>query len=202
MDGRFYNEGYNVIFPELRGNGFSEGKYYGMGWHERLDIIDWINYIVEKDPDSKIVLYGVSMGGATVMMTTGEALPDNVKVAVEDCGYTSAWDIFESRLNKFHFPAFPFLHSMNTICKIFAKYDFKEASAYNQVAKSKTPTLFIHGAEDALVPTEMVYPNYENASCEKEILVVENAGHCGSSLVSPEYYWKTVFDFISKYIDK
>ncbi len=90
----FYNMGYNVIMPDLRGHGNSEGDYIGMGWDERLDIIDIINHIVELDPDSEIVLFGVSMGAATVMNTSGEILPSNVKAIIEDCGYTSTWDEF------------------------------------------------------------------------------------------------------------
>lgn len=50
-----------------------------MGWNDRLDVIEWINYIAERNPESKIILHGVSMGAATTMMATGEKLPENVK---------------------------------------------------------------------------------------------------------------------------
>ena len=36
------------------------------------------------------------MGGATVMMVSGGELPTNVKAIVEDCGYTSVWEMFEA----------------------------------------------------------------------------------------------------------
>ena len=83
---RYYENGYQVVAPDLRACGKSEGNYVGMGWLDRLDIISWINWIIEQDPDAQIVLHGVSMGAATVMMTSGETLPENVKVFVEDCG--------------------------------------------------------------------------------------------------------------------
>ena len=104
--------GFNVLLPDLRAHGESEGKYIGMGWLDRKDALKWIDLIVETDPEAEIVLHGVSMGGATVMMTAGEALPDNVKGIVEDCGYTSVWDIFADELDYlFGLPTFPLLNT-------------------------------------------------------------------------------------------
>ncbi|WP_431189473.1 hypothetical protein, partial [Escherichia coli] len=57
------------------------------------DYVQWINKVLENNGKSQeIVLYGVSMGAATVMMTSGEKLPDNVKAIIEDCGYSSVHD--------------------------------------------------------------------------------------------------------------
>ena len=43
-----------------------------MGTDDRLDIIDWIEMIIKQDHRAQIILYGVSMGGATVMNVSGE----------------------------------------------------------------------------------------------------------------------------------
>lgn len=75
--------------PDARGHGRSEGDYIGFGWDERKDYLQWIDRVIKNDPASEIVLHGVSMGGATVMMTSGEKLPENVKAFIEDCGYSS-----------------------------------------------------------------------------------------------------------------
>jgi len=91
---RFYEMGYNVILPYLRGHGKSEHNYTTMGWLERKDIIHWINYIINKDSEAKIILHGVSMGAATVMNATGENLQKNVVCCIEDCGFTSLYDLY------------------------------------------------------------------------------------------------------------
>ena len=195
----FYNRGYNVLVVDLRGHGQSEGDYIGMGWHDRLDIIDWANFLITKNSDCKIILHGVSMGGATVMMATGENLPNNVKVAIEDCGYTSIWDEFEEQLKQlYNLPTFPVLNAASTICKIKAGYKIEEGSAIEQVKKSKTPTLFIHGELDSFVPFEMLDKVYEAANCKKEKLVIEGAAHAESSTINPELYWKTIDRFIKQ----
>ena len=197
----YYDMGYNVLIPDLRSHGSSEGNYIGMGWDDRLDIIDWINTILEDNPNAEIVLHGVSMGAATVSMVSGENLPSNVKAIVADCGYTSVWDEFAYQLDDlFSLPEFPILNVSSLVSKVRAGYFLGEASALKQVAKSKTPILFIHGDEDDFVPYYMMEELYNATSSEKEMLTIKNAGHAKSSEVDPETYWTTVNEFTNKYI--
>lgn len=197
----FFDKGYQVLVVDLRGHGKSEGTYIGMGWHDRLDILEWIEYLTKKQSDCQIVLYGVSMGAATVMMTTGEELSSNVKCAIEDCGYSSVWDEFAMQLQDlFHLPTFPVLNAANLVARIRAGYNFKEASSIEQLKKSKTPTLFIHGNKDTFVPYRMLDIVYEAAKCEKQKLVIEGAEHAEAAQVNEELYWKTIEEFIEKYV--
>lgn len=198
---KYHEMGYDVLLPSLNGHADSEEKDVTMGWKDRLDVIDWINYLVESNKDIKIIIHGVSMGAATVMMTTGEELPENVKAAVADCGYTSVWDIFSNQLhNGLKLHNFPILYSANTVNKALAGYDFKEASSVEQLKKSKTPTIFIHGEKDTFVPYEMLDKVYEAAACEKEKVSIPNAPHARNSCADPELYWNSVSKFIGKYL--
>lgn len=194
--------GYNVLIPDLRSHGSSEGDYIGMGWDDRLDIIAWINTILEDNPNAEIVLHGVSMGAATVSMVSGENLPSNVKAIVADCGYTSVWDEFAYQLDDlFSLPEFPILNISSLVSKVRAGYFLGEASTLEQVAKSKTPILFIHGDEDDFVPYYMMEELYNATSSEKEMLTIKNAGHAKASEIDPETYWTTVHEFTNKYLN-
>ncbi len=198
---RFAEQGYNALLPDLRGCGESEGEYIGMGWPDRLDMLQWIDWIIRRDSEARIVLYGISMGGATVMMTAGEELPDQVKAVVEDCGYTSVRDIFSDEMAVlFHLPDFPLLNIASQIASVRAGYSFLEASALEQVAKARVPILFIHGSEDNFVHTDMVYRVYDACASEKQLLVVEGAGHGSSLMHAPDIYFETVFHFLEQYI--
>ena len=197
---QFYKMGFNILIPDARGHGKSEGKYIGMGWLERKDILEWIKLILKYNPDAKIVLYGVSMGGATVMMTSGESLPENVKCVIEDCGYTSVWDEFKYQFTTFFkISCFPVLHITSFITKLVNKYSFVEASSIKQIKKCKIPILFIHGSKDTFVPIYMVNELYEAASYPKEILIVKGACHAESFFVNSKQYQKTVKKFLTKY---
>ena len=196
---QYTGQGYNVLLPDMRSHGESEGTYIGMGWLEKTDVLQWIDLIIEMDPDAEIILHGTSMGGATVMMVSGEELPSNVKGIVEDCGYTSVWDIFADELDYlFGLPTFPILNVAEFVANIRAGYDFKEASSVEQVKNAQVPMLFIHGSEDNFVKTDMVYDVYDACPTTKEILVVEGAGHGQAHELDPELYFTTVFEFIEE----
>ena len=198
----FHNAGFNVLMPDARGHGKSEGEYIGMGWYDRLDIVGYINRIIGENSNAKIILYGGSMGASTVLMTSGEKLPPNVKAVIADCGYSSVWEELKYQLKKFlYLPSFPFLNFMSFITKIKAGYSLRDASAVKQVKKCKIPIFIIHGSEDKFVPTYMASEIYNAASCKKEKLIVPNAAHVQSSVVDPYLYWESVDNFIEKYTD-
>ena len=121
----FYREnGYNLLIVDERAHGKSEGTYIGFGCLDRYDAKLWIDTMIQKlGEECKIVLHGDSMGGSTVLMTTGLELPSQVKAAVSDCAFTSAWDGFSSVLkNMYHLPPFPLLNISNQMVKRRAGY--------------------------------------------------------------------------------
>lgn len=198
----FYKKGFNVIFPDLISFGEDEQKYCSMGFHDRYYIKEWINYIVEKDDNAKIALLGVSMGSATTMLTTGEEdLPDNVRCAIADCGYTSVWEEYTSQCKKmYNIPSFPFMNAANTVSKLRGNFDFKKCAPIKAVAKSKTPTLFIHGELDEFVPYYMMDKLFNACTAEKEKLTIPDTTHADSCYTKPELYYSTVDKFVDRYI--
>ena len=201
----YHEQGWNVLMPDQRGHGKSEGNYVGWGYDERLDLLGWINYVTRRDHEAEIVLHGVSMGAATVLMATGGVLPRQVKAAISDCAYTSIEEemrhVLRQGFHKQYAPALPapggvlFSTLRKTVLRK-AGYDLRDAAPVKAVALSKTPTLFIHGSKDDFVPAPMMNRLYQAARCPKSFLWVPEAGHALSVGTNPELYWTAVHTFL------
>ncbi|GGJ88200.1 alpha/beta hydrolase [Lentibacillus kapialis] len=203
--GQYYYEqrGYNIFTADARGHGASGGDYIGFGWPDRKDYVEWIDRIIEKyGDDTEIILHGVSMGAATVLMTAGEELPDNVKAVIADSPYTSVYDLFSYQMNRmFRLPSFPILPTTSAVTNIRAGYSLKEASALDQVKKAEIPILYIRGNADTFVPARMSQTLYENTKSEAEMMTVDDAGHGEPYIVAKEKYITQVNAFLDKHTD-
>ncbi|GIN56028.1 alpha/beta hydrolase [Lederbergia ruris] len=197
----YYQEGFDILLPDARGHGESEGNYIGYGWHERLDYLDWIQLLIDEYGATEILLHGNSMGAATVLMTSGENLPSEVKGIIADSGYSSVKAELQHQLkNIYHLPSFPLLNVTSVITNIKAGYTFEEASAVKQVKKNTRPLFIIHGDADDLVPTAMGHELYEAAGGEKELWIVPDAGHTKAFDNVTEEYESRLKEFLDRII--
>lgn len=172
-----------------------------MGIKESDDLIIWLNSIITDDPDAEIVVHGTSMGAATSLMASGKAnFPSQVIAVIADCSYSSIWGVFSSELHyRFQLNEFPFLHMAGIVAipKVGINLMSAEGDVTAYVKESITPTLFIHGTADDFVPPPMVYDLYDAMNdVEKDLFIVEGAGHADSEFVDPDLYFETVFEFV------
>lgn len=196
----FHQLGYNVLMPDNVAHGESQGKIIGYGWNDKDNVIKWTNNLTTENPNQKITLFGVSMGAATVMMASGEALPKQVTTIIEDCGYTSVWDELSYQGKEmYNLPQFPILYGVSGISKLLAGFTYGQASSLKQLAKNDLPVLFIHGDADKFVPTDMVYDNFEASKGSKELYIAKGAKHAKSFEKDPQTYRKKIEDFLKKY---
>lgn len=197
----FNKMGYNVLAIDGRASGRTEGSYIGMGYLEKSDLKGYVNFILARDPQAQIALYGISMGAAEVMMASADGLPQNVKAVIEDSGFTNVWDAFKHQVREtFHILPEPMLFLASAYAKIRLGFDFKQASAVEAVKKTNIPILFIQGTKDSCIPFAMFDTLYKSCASEKEVYVVDGADHMQCDVVDPEKYYQTAERFLNKYI--
>lgn len=196
----FYDRGFTVLAVDNRAHGRSEGEIVGMGWLDRFDILKWIEYCISNfGDDCQIVLFGLSMGAATVCMTCGEELPENVKCAISDSAYDSVYNVFDHVMKKSI--KLSLIKSVNAYSKLFLGASLKEQDTVKLVKNSKTPILFIHGSGDDFVPFEMMDKLYNSVDEKlREKYVVENAWHGEAKAKNVKKYNYVCDKWISKFV--
>ena len=187
----YLSKGVNVFLVDHVASGESEGTYCTFGYNEVRDCMKWLGYMRDSfGKDIRIILHGVSMGCATVTMMSGrEDLPGNVKAVVADCGFTTAKALFRYKLGDLGVPPERLIKSVDAVHTRKMGFSFGDLEPVESVKSSKVPMLFIHGAEDKLVPCFMVKELYEACGSEhKDLLIVEGADHAQSFKVNRELF--------------
>ena len=137
------------------------------------------------------------MGASTALMASGLELPKQVKGIISDCAFTSPKEVFTHVLHTmYHLPAFPLIPGADVVNRIFAGYGMDECNAKREVAKSKTPILFIHGEKDTFVPSYMCQELYDCCASEKKMMIVEGAAHGESYYKDTKAYEAAMDEFL------
>ena len=170
----FRRLGFNVLVPDQRAHARSEGNVITFGVMERYDVLRWIEYVGSKEP---IILCGLSMGAATVLMTSDLELPENVVCMMADCPYDSPGGIIKKVCRDRKIPdklAYPFI---KLTAKLIGKFDLEATSAAQAVKQAKIPILLIHGEDDRFVPCQMSESIAKVCASPVKLVTFPNAGH-------------------------
>lgn len=172
--------GYNVLLPDYRGYGLSQGSPSLPGLLEDLD--STVRYALTRpDIDPKrLVILGQSLGGALAAdYVAGSAYRANMRALVIDSAFASFRGITREKLAAFWLTwplSWPLGFMVNDA-----------HSPIKSIARvSPIPLLIIHGEQDGIVPPDHGQRLYDAAREPKVFWRVENAGHI-QSLRLPAY---------------
>ncbi len=198
----FYDKGYDVLLPSARAHGMSEGKYVGMAWLDRFDIMRWFDKVIDiYGSDVKIAMMGISMGGATSIAVAGMNPPPQVKCVIDDCGFSSQREEYYACLKKVPLPKRLALLPLAVGVRLACGYSVYDADIVPLAQKATLPVLFIHGEKDAFVPIELGKKLYEAYGAEdKKFYAVSDAEHAAAYAVDKEGYIKEFTEFIDMHI--
>lgn len=175
----YHSRGFDILLPDQRTHGKSEGKYITFGARERYDIVDWVKLAVERKGPQSILLSGISMGCTTALLAAAEPDMPPLRYVTADCGYTCPFSIFGDVLKAwYHLPAFPFLPIADRVCGLIAGFRFADFDTREAVKHLSCLVTFVHGEADDFVNICNSRENF--AACtapQKELITVPGAGH-------------------------
>lgn len=195
----YHEHGFNVLVPDHRAHGKSEGRYITFGVKESEDIKGWIRFHNRRYGQYPLFLSGLSMGASTVTFLADTKLPDNVRGIIADCGFTSPRDIIKKVFkDTVRFSPGPVLWATDLFARLFAGFSLSQKDTRIALQSSKRPILMVHGTEDDFVPCDMTRESYQACTGDKTLLLVEGAGHGVSFLVDHEEYTRVLEDFLRR----
>jgi len=191
--------GMNVLVVDQRAHGKSEGSMITFGAKEQDDMTRWIRTAIDIAGDnSRILLHGWSMGAAVVYLAAANGLPSQVKGVIYDCGYGAVEAQFLHTSQKItHFPItllYFMIQFMKPWCRILGGFDMKEASPLFVARNMTLPILFVHGAQDSVVPVWMGKKlcAATTKAGYRDFLLVQDADHTDSYLRDKANYEKKI----------
>lgn len=194
----FYNLGFNVILPFMRGHGESSYDSISFGWGDGVDVIAWVEKIIKEDDEARIALFGVSLGANAVTLAAAEELPSNVRLVISDSCYTS----FDALIKEYtktstHFSSLITVPIISGFAGERIEASYGELDTVSQLENIEVPIMFINGENDTVVPPLVSKKLYEICEAEGvEELLVEEGAHGRNLEADKESYWANVDSFI------
>ena len=190
----------NLCVFDFQGSGMSEGEYISLGYHEKHQVKNIVDFVEKYPGVGKIGLWGRSMGASTSLIYS--STDKRIKAIVTDSPFEDFRKLAkEMVLSQIKVPGFLVEGAISIIGKSVKNrngMDINEIKAIESVKKCDVPVIFIHATDDELVPshhTEDLFNNYSGK--DKEIKWV-NGGHNGRRPTSVLEY---VGDFFAKHLD-
>lgn len=193
----FYTMGYRVLAVDFQAHGNSTGTVCAIGYREVADVKAAYDY-VKAHTQQPIILYGISLGAATILQAMQQyaLIPDKI---ILEMPFGTLQKAAEGKLRTMHLPAEPLAAALTFwggIEQGFWAFNLKPEDA---AAAIHCPVLLQWGLQDQRVTQNETNTIFKNlASHHKEMMIYALSHHQSLLQNEPAKWGKTVSDFLYK----
>ncbi|MFC5411877.1 alpha/beta hydrolase [Larkinella bovis] len=192
----FHQLGYNTLAFDFRAHGNSGGNICTIGFKETNDLKAAYDFVT-RGGEKNIILWGVSMGAATILKAIPEHGLKPTRVILE-CPFASLYDAVQGRLRSMHIPAHPaseLLALWGGMQRGMNVFKFRPSESARQLTM---PVLLNWGAKDPRVLRHETDAIFENLGTKtKQLVVYENSGHQSYCTNEPAQWRAAISQFLS-----
>lgn len=190
--------GYTVLLFDFQAHGESEGKHITIGYLESRDAKAAVNFLKAESPNEKIGVIGISMGGAAALLAQPSL---NVDALVLEEVYPTIEQATANRLAESLGRWSKILTPLLTIqIRLRLGFSASELRPIERINQNNAPKLFIAGAEDKYTTLDESKALFNVANGEKELWIVNGAGHQDLHSFAKQDYEQKVLSFFEKHL--
>lgn len=189
-----HSAGFHTFFLDARGHGFSDADDYASmpRFAEDLDVaIDWVK---DRHRVATLGVIGHSIGAGAAAITVSRR--DDIGAYVSVSGAADVWEVMIEHTSLGRMPTVAsWVLQKATEHVVGTRFD---AVAPSQTVQTiDTPTMFVHGEDDEIVPLDHVYRLVE-ARGESELIVIPEGRHGDLSMFEP--HMGPLLSFLSEHL--
>jgi esterase/lipase len=172
----FYKLGYDVMSVDFRAHGNSEGNTCSIGYEEAKDVKAAYDRIA-KAGEKNIILYGISLGSATILKAINDYDLKPSKVIL-DMPFGTLYGAVKGRLRLMHLPTQPFAPLLTFWGGLEQGFWAFNLKPQEYASKVNCPTLLEWGINDVRVTEEETNTIFKNlATHDKTLIKYVRSGH-------------------------
>jgi uncharacterized protein len=191
--------GFSVLLYDYRGRGESGGRRSSAGDREQWGALGAIDYVNSRAiPTTRIGLLGFSLGAGIAILVAAQ-VKDIPAIVADSAFVDSLLDLERITLHSVVLPRW-FMYPVVFAGRVFFRANLANVRPVKAIPYiAPRPVLFIHGAEDTVIPLAETIALYLAAgNHENTVWIVPGADHVKSYLHRPEEYVQHVVHFFQR----
>jgi fermentation-respiration switch protein FrsA (DUF1100 family) len=193
-----WKAGYTVLLIDLASHGESSGTRITFGAHEKEGASSALAFLAQQFPGERIGVIGVSLGAASLVLSTPRPAPAAV---VLESMYPTIGEAVANRLRmRLGAPGAWLAPLLMYQLPLLAGASPRELRPVDQAAALHSPTLVISGAVDLHTPAAETRRIYAALPGPKELWLIEGAAHVDLHAVAPAEYERRVGAFFATHL--
>ena len=180
--------GYNVLVPDLYAHGQSAGNVSSLGVLDARDVRAWIDWVIAREGETRIVLMGQDEGALAVLLAAGEGLPAAVKCAALDSVCVNLRAQSERYLSEIGAGGALDALLFAAAFRVLTGVSLESVDPMASAAACEIPLLVVSGTFDAETPAWQG-EDIAGAAQNARLLLIEGAAHGMARYVDREAYY-------------
>lgn len=190
--------GYSILLVDFQAHGESPGQHITAGHLERFDATAAVDYARSRDPDGRIGIIGVSLGGAAALLAT----PLDADAMVFESVYPTIDEAIGNRVRMRLGPLTPIASRLLQVqMRLWLGLAPNQLRPIHHIGHTECPVLVMAGDKDRRTTLAETKRLFDSAVEPKQLAIFAGATHQDLQQFAPEEYASTVLSFFAKHLD-